>query len=143
RLRCAQRRDSVANACALTTPRTRARCQGDAPRRAVGAFPAADCGVHSVAIRWPTLARCPPYGPAPGAKTMHLVGRSAPFRPPIAARTTPRPALLLRQLPIELRQAERQLLRVVDQGVAVHPEHIRKVIPRLAIDGDAEGHQPH
>src|SRR5690606_3767030 len=48
----------------------------------------------------------------------------------------------LRQLLVQLRQAERELLRLLDQGVAVGAEHVGQVVAGLAVDGDAERHQP-
>ena len=48
----------------------------------------------------------------------------------------------LGQLLVQLRQAERQLLRFFDQGVAVGAEHVREVVAGLTVDGDAERQQP-
>src|SRR5690606_24032335 len=56
---------------------------------------------------------------------------------PVAGKTS-----ALRQLLVQLRQAERELLRLLDQGVAVGAEHVWQVITGLAVDGDAERHQP-
>src|SRR5690606_10025256 len=56
---------------------------------------------------------------------------------PVAGKTS-----ALRQLLVQLRQAEWQLLRLLDQGVTIGPEHIRQVIASLAVDGDTERHQP-
>ena len=46
--------------------------------------------------------------------------------------------LRLGQLLVQLRQAEGQLLRLLDQRVAIGAEHVGQVVAGLLVDGDAE-----